>query len=231
MKALIVNGSPKGNRGNTALLLDPFAEGLQESGAAVETILVRDLSIRPCMGDYACWHKTPGICIHEDSMKDVLPKIAASEILVIASPLYVDGMTGPTKCFLDRIIPLVSPRFELREGHCRHPRMPGCSKGLIVLVSNCGFWEMENFDPLVAHVSAISRNMEREFAGALLRPHGPALEVMLRMKLPVDDVLDAAREAGRQLAREGRMEPGTLACVGRELLPLEMYVKIVNGEG
>jgi multimeric flavodoxin WrbA len=228
MKALVVNGSPKGDKGNTALVLDPFVEGMKEAGAEVETLLVRDLSIRPCLGDYACWHKTPGKCILDDSMKEVLPKIAEAEILVIASPVYVDGITGPTKCFMDRMIPLVSPRFEMRDGHCRHPRMPDTMKGKMVLVSNCGFWEMDNFDPLVAHIQAASRNMDREFAGALLRPHGPAFAAMLKMGHAVGDVFEAAREAGRQLVRDGRMRPETLAGVSRELLPLEMYAKIVN---
>lgn len=228
MNALIVNGSPKGGKGNTSLILDPFVEGMKEAGAGVEVVLVGDLTIRPCQGDYACWLKTPGRCILDDSMKEVLPKIAAADILVIASPVYVDGMTGPTKCFMDRMIPLVSPRFEMRDGHCRHPRMPGSVKGKMVLVSNCGFWEMDNFAPLVLHIEAASRNMDREFSGALLRPHGPAFAVMLERRMPVDDILEAAREAGRQLVRDGRMSPGTLAGVSRELLPLEMYAKIVN---
>lgn len=228
MKVLIVNGSPNGSKGNTALILDPFVEGMQEAGAEAETVMVRDLAIRPCLGDFACWHKTPGRCIQDDDMTRVLPMIAAADILVFASPLYVDGITGPTKCLMDRMIPLVSPQFEMRDGHCRHPRMNGTGKGRTVLVSNCGFWEKDNFDPLVSHIEAASRNMDREFSGALLRPHGPALAAMLRMKLPVCDVLDSAKEAGRQLVRDGCMKAETLAGVGRELLPLEMYARIVN---
>jgi multimeric flavodoxin WrbA len=228
VRALVVNGSPKGDKGNTALILDPFVDGMKEAGAEVETILVKDLEIRPCLGDYACWHRTPGRCIHDDSMAAILPKLASSGIIVFATPVYVDGVTGPLKCFMDRMIPLVSPKFEFREGHCRHPGNPGSVKGKMVLVSNCGFWEMDNFDPLIVHMKAVCRNMDREFAGALLRPHGPAFEAMLKMGHAVGDVLDAAREAGRQLARDGAMKPETLAAAGRELLPLEMYAKIVN---
>lgn len=43
----------------------------------------------------------------------------------------------------------------------------------MVLVSNCGFWEMDNFDPLLVHLKALCRNAEAEFVGALLRLHGP----------------------------------------------------------
>ena len=29
-----------------------------------------------------------------------------------------------------------------------------------MLVSNCGFWEMDNFDPLLVHMKAVSKNLE-----------------------------------------------------------------------
>jgi hypothetical protein len=51
---------------------------------------------------------------------------------------------------------------------------------------------------------------------------------MLEMGQAVDDVLQAAREAGGQLVREGKMSPETLETVSRELLPLEMYVDTIN---
>jgi multimeric flavodoxin WrbA len=228
MKVLAVNGSPKGAGGNTALILDPFLKGMQEAGAEVEIVLLKEMRILPCMGDYSCWHRTPGRCVIEDDMASLLPSLASCDILVLATPVYVDGVTGPMKGFMDRIIPVVSPRFEMREGHCRHPRLDGSAGGSIVLVSNCGFWEMDNFDPLVTHVGAAARNMDREYAGALLRPHGPALAPMLRMGLPVDDVLEAAAEAGRQIVSEGRMRAETLAAVSRPLLALEEYVRLVN---
>jgi hypothetical protein len=129
------------------------------------------------------------------------------------------------------MIPLVSPSIELRDGHCRHPRRTGRKgndTGQMVLVSNCGFWEMDNFDPLLAHIKAICRNMNREFAGALLRPHGPALKAMASGGAPVNDIFEAARGAGRQLVREGKMSSQTLATVSRPLMPLEAYLQRAN---
>ena len=116
----------------------------------------------------------------------------------------------------------------MRDDHCRHP-VRGVAKGRkMVLVSNCGFWEMENFDSLLAHMQAICKNASFEFAGALLRPHGESIPEMLKMGVPIDDIFEAAKDAGRQLANEGRMSQKTLDIVSRELLPKEMYVQIVN---
>jgi multimeric flavodoxin WrbA len=228
MKALVINASPKMDAGNTAVVLNPFLEGLRESGAEVELLYTAKLDIKPCCGELACWHNTPGVCVHHDDMEQVLPKLSAAEIWVFATPVYVDGMAGPLKNLFDRIVPTAQPLFEMRDGHCRHPFRGTESFGKMVLVSNCGFWEMDNFDPLLAHMRAIAKNAGRRFAGALLRPHGPALKPMLAAGAPVGDVLDAAREAGRQLARRGEMTEEVLARVSRPLLPLEKYFKAAN---
>jgi len=87
---------------------------------------------------------------------------------------------------------------------------------------------MDNFDPLLVHMKAFCKNAGREFAGALLRPHGPELRRMMKMGLPVDDILEAAREAGRQLVENGEMSAETLKVVSREIVPLQTYVQKEN---
>jgi multimeric flavodoxin WrbA len=229
MKVIAVNSSPNAGRGNTAVILDPFLEGMREAGAEVELLYTKKLKIKPCRGDLNCWLRTPGECSQKDDMEAVLPKLRDSDVMVFATPLYVDGMSGPMKMFFDRMIPLGMPFIELRDDHCRHPaRDPQLHQGKIALVSNCGFWEMDNFDALVTHMEAICKNFNREFAGALLRPHGGALRAMLELGAPVQDVLDAAKDAGRQLIEDGKMRDETLATVSRELLPREVYMEQAN---
>jgi hypothetical protein len=48
------------------------------------------------------------------------------------------------------------------------------------------------------------------------------------MGVPMGDVLDAAREAGRQLVVQGELSEETQKAVGRTLLPQEMYIRMVN---
>jgi hypothetical protein len=48
---------------------------------------------------------------------------------------------------------------------------------------------------------------------------------MMEQSAPVDDVLNAAKEAGRQLVQEAKMSPESLAIVRRELVPLEMWAR------
>ncbi len=229
MKVLAFNCSPKMDKGNTALILNPFLEGIREAGAEVELFYTKKLKINPCQGEFNCWLKTPGKCFQKDDMQMLYPKLREADVLIFATPVYVDGMSGPMKNLLDRmILPGVQPFFELRDGHCRHPLREGTKHGKVVLVSNCGFWEMDNFDPLLVQMKAFCRNAAREFAGALLRPHGGALRPMLEMGAPVNDIFEAAKEAGRQLVRDGEMSAVTLNNISRELLPQEMYIQRIN---
>lgn len=228
MKVIAINASPMMDNGNTALILHPFLDGIKAAGAEVETFYTRKLNINPCQGEFNCWVKTPGECFQKDDMEMILGNLAEADIWIFATPVYVDGISGPLKNLIDRFIPLLYPFFELREGHCRHPRRESFKTQRLALVANCGFWEIDNFDPLLVHMKALCRNAKLEFSGALLRPHGPAFKSMLDMGAPLADIIKAAKDAGSQLVKEGKMSTETLDTVSRELLPLEMYKQIAN---
>lgn len=228
MKVIAINSSPMMDRGNTAAILAPFLDGMKGAGAIVDQYYTKKLQIRPCQGDFHCQFKTPGKCFQRDDMEMLLPLLSDADIRVFATPLYLDGMAAPLKNLLDRIIPLGCPSFELRDGHSRHPTRNGKVGGKVVLVSTCGFWEIDNFDPLVAHMRAVCKNFGWEFAGALLRPHGPMCKVMAGRGAPVNDIFQAAKDAGHQLVAEGAMSRQSLATVSRPLIPLEDYIKGAN---
>ncbi len=173
--------------------------------------------------------KTPGRCVQRDDMDLVYPKLAESDVIVLGTPVYLDGMTGTMKTLIDRFIPLLEPFIEIRDDHCRHPLRRGVTAGKkMVLVSVCGLMEMDNFDPLLSHVEAVCKNFEWEFAGALLRPYAVALPRLKETGLPVDEVYEAAGKAGRQLVQYGKMARETLADVSRELISRESYMKDRN---
>ena len=50
MKVVAINSSPNMDKGNTALILDPFLEGMREVGADVELFYTRKMKINPCQG-------------------------------------------------------------------------------------------------------------------------------------------------------------------------------------
>lgn len=54
----------------------------------------------------AC-HNNGGTCVQKDDMAEVLEKVKAADVIVLASPLYYFTWTGLMKRFLDRTYPLL----------------------------------------------------------------------------------------------------------------------------
>ena len=217
MKVLAINGSPHMGEGNTAMILNPFLEGMQEAGADVDLFYTRKLKIGPCNGDMSCWFVNPGTCGQKDDMQMLLPKFKEADVIVWASPVYYAGVTGPLKNLMDRQLPLHI------EGEM------GSKRQKIVLVSTCGAWEVSMFDPLLLQMRALYSRPEgsSDFAGALLRPMADGMKEMIKAGETrlVEGVFRAAKEAGRQLAKEGKISEELQKEVSRELMPRDAYYK------
>jgi multimeric flavodoxin WrbA len=95
---LILKGSPR-ERGNSAILADRAAAGANEAGALVESIYLHGLDIRPCDGCDLCMD---GGCIIEDDMQLLYPKLATSDAILLASPIYWFTFSAQLKLCIDR---------------------------------------------------------------------------------------------------------------------------------
>ena len=69
IKVVAINGSPRMEKGNTAMILAPFIQGMTDAGADVELFYARRLNVKPCTGEMDCWYGKPGECIHKDDME------------------------------------------------------------------------------------------------------------------------------------------------------------------
>ena len=72
MNILVLNGSPRAN-GNTAAMINAFAEGAQQSGHQVEVVNVCRKKIAGCLACEYCHTKGDGRCIQQDDMQEVYP--------------------------------------------------------------------------------------------------------------------------------------------------------------
>ena len=199
------------------MILNPFLEGMKEAGADVDLFYTRKLKIGPCNGDMSCWFVNPGTCGQKDDMQMLLPKFKEADVIVWASPVYYSGVTGPLKNLMDRQLPLHI------EGEM------GSKRQKIVLVSTCGAWEVSMFDPLLLQMRALYSRPEgsSDFAGALLRPMADGMKEMIKAGETrlVEGVFRAAKEAGRQLAKEGKISAELQKEVAKELMPRDAYYK------
>lgn len=102
-KVLILSSSPR-RGGNSDLLCDQFLLGAQEAGNQAEKIFLRDKNINYCLGCGAC-QKT-GSCVQKDDMNEILDKLVAADVIVLATPVYFYSMSAQMKTLIDRICPV-----------------------------------------------------------------------------------------------------------------------------
>lgn len=93
-------GSPRKN-GNTSKLLNCVEKGLIKRDADYERIFVHPLNVNGCLGCNSCeLGKNP--CVQKDDMTEIYNKILASDVIVLASPVYTWSITAQLKTVMDR---------------------------------------------------------------------------------------------------------------------------------
>lgn len=149
MHVFVINGSPKGSRSNTLRLTNAFLEGLGE--AEIRTLTVRDANIKPCLGCFTCWNRTPGKCCLDDDMSGVLQNMLWADVTVWSFPLYYFSVPGPVKNLMDRQLPMSMPFMESSAESGGHPSRYDMSGKRTVVISTCGFYTAEgNYDGVTA---------------------------------------------------------------------------------
>ena len=216
-KVVAISGSLRMEKSITSKILIPFIEGMKEAGATVELFYAKRLNIKSCVGDFYCWNKNPGQCHIKDSMQLLYPKLRDADILVLATPVYVP-LPGEMQNLINRLVPLIDPTLKKQNGRTRARFHADVKISKIALVSTSGWWELGNFGTVVRIVKELAEDASVDFAGALLRPHAWA---MAENKEKTEKILKAARQAGYQLAKEGRMSKNLLKTVSQPLISEE----------
>lgn len=99
---LILSGSPR-KGGNSDLLCDEFLRGAAEAGNQVEKIFLRSKKIAPCNACYYCT-QSGGRCAIQDDMGEILDKMQAADVIVMASPVYFYSIAAQIKAVIDRSV-------------------------------------------------------------------------------------------------------------------------------
>jgi multimeric flavodoxin WrbA len=225
-RVLAISGSFRAEKSDTSKILGPFLKGMEDAGASVELLYTRKLRISQCIGDFECWYGRPGECIIKDDMQKLYPRIKKADILVLAIPVYIP-LPGEMQNLLNRLCPLLEPVLVKKGRRTRAKVHDDVNIRQVVLVSTCGWWEKENMDTVLRIAKELAADMSVEFAGAVLRPHAQYLG---RDKEKTRAVLEAARRAGSELVKNGKMPKALLERVSRPLIP-EAEMRRRSNEG
>ncbi|HEX7433409.1 MAG TPA: flavodoxin family protein [Anaerolineaceae bacterium] len=113
---LILKSSPRTNA-NSSVLADQVADGARSAGAQVESFELGKMHIQPCDACEGCHGSTgEGICILDDDMTALYPKLREADAIVLASPIYWFTYTAQLKLCIDRWYALETTRGNALHG-------------------------------------------------------------------------------------------------------------------
>ena len=179
-RIVILNGSPR-RKGNTSMLVKAFTEGAESAGHTVTEFFLGGMDVHGCKGCFGGHSSKECPCVQRDDMDKIYPVVKASDVVVLASPLYYWTMSGQLRTALDRL-------FALEEGDGNLLRGNGRAAVLLMAAEGCGFEDVATYyDHLVEHLRW--KNLGKVLCGGVK---------------DVGDIegrkeLDAARELGRSL--------------------------------
>jgi multimeric flavodoxin WrbA/putative sterol carrier protein len=214
MKVMAINSSLRGGgQSRTELMLNHLVIGMCEAGAEIEVVNLRKKKIKYCIGCFTCMTKTPGKCVINDDMtEELFPKWLESDLVVYATPLFHHTVNAPMKTFIERTWPVCLPFFEKRsDGRWHHPlrhKLPAA-----VFLSVCGFFNESAFGALSHYAKFLwGKNLVAEiYRPAAMNMTQPGFEDIR------NDILEAIRQAGRELVESRKISPKTMARITQPL--------------
>lgn len=234
MKVLIINGSPKGKRSNSYKLTGAFLEGMRlgmagrEEEYEEEEIQVNRLDLKPCLGCFSCWNKTPGKCCIEDGMQEVIAKFLWADVTVWSFPLYYFSVPGSLKNLIDRQLPMVLPFMTERKdqiGNGSHPLRYDMSGKRTVVISTCGFYTAEgNYDGVR---SLFDHMCGKNQYTAIFCGQGELFRVP-ELSKRTNEYLEYVKEAGKEYAASGSIEKKTEEVLEQPLYPREVFESMAD---
>ena len=120
-------------------------------------VISDDGSIKPCVGCFGCWIKTPGQCVIKDGYDYMGALIHKADEVVVISRYTYGGFSSFVKNVFDRSIGWVLPYFEVYEGEMHHKKRYTEDKTFTFIFRNDSFTDDEK-DKARAYVEAVCRN-------------------------------------------------------------------------
>ncbi|MEA3439323.1 MAG: flavodoxin family protein [Chloroflexota bacterium] len=233
MKILAINASYRGDKGHTRFLIDKLFAGATAAGAECQVVTLTRLKINRCLACGQCQTAEHHLeCVYDgkDDTQMVFRQMVEVDIVVYATPVYVFGLSGLLKTFLERFYSrgnsgdLRVSKSGLMFHHVDHSI---CSKPFVTLVC-CDNLEDETPRNVLAYFRTLSRFLDAPQVGGLVRNggrlsghgHDPERENQVPKIL---DVYVAYKQAGRELATEGRIRRFTERRANQEIVPVPLF--------
>ena len=115
-------------------------------------------TIKPCIGCFGCWVKSPGECVIKDGYEHMGALIHETDEVVVISRYTYGGFSSFVKNVIDRSIGFVLPYFEVVEGEMHHKKRYPEDKIMSFIFRGNGLDEEEQARAK-KYVEAVCRNL------------------------------------------------------------------------
>jgi multimeric flavodoxin WrbA len=224
MKILVFNGSPKKEKSDTMHITRAFLDGMNDAAKQdVHIIDVIDRHIEYCTGCFSC-KQNGGECIFDDDMRGILDEILESDLLIFSYPLHSYSFPAPLKALVDRTMPLSSMAMKKVGDRYVHVGQADYSRLKYLMICGCGFPNSaHNFEPAVLQFKLCFPNNHT----IITVPESPMFSAP-EAAVVTFPRLEKIRQAGRQFAEKGEINPELLSEICSPMIPEEQYAAIVN---
>jgi putative NADPH-quinone reductase len=233
MKILAINASHRGDNGHTRVLLGLLGEGINQTGAEYEIVTLARHKINRCLACGKCHQPEQHLqCVYreKDDVADIFEKISRADQVIYATPVYLFGMSGLLKTFLDRMY-ATSDVYQMKVTRgglfFHHIDEAICSKPFVSLIC------CDNLDPETPknardYFRTFARFMDAPQVGELVRNGGRLFgygrDPQAAERFPkIDTVYAAYRQAGYELAQKGQISPATQRRANQEVIPVPFF--------
>jgi len=230
MKISIFYGSIHKERGNTYVIIDEFQKSAKAAGADVDVVFLAEKKIKNCAACLTCWTRTPGRCVIKDDMSELLDMFMASDIVVMATPVYVHNVTGIMKTFIDRIIPIIDPHLVKMDtgytGHIkRHASYPD-----IGVIATGAFPEQQCTEFVSQYFHRLSMDLYSNVVFEIYKSQAILLKMGDKTPLAplVDDYKATVRTAAKEVVENLKISDETQRALDRQFIPDEIYIQEAN---
>jgi hypothetical protein len=202
----------------TEKMLDLCIEGMG-GGLELHKFYPHTLTIKPCRGCLSCWRTAEGKCVQKDDFQQIVDVYLRADYFLVAFPLYYFSFPATMKNVIDRFFAFLEPTQRLdARGRTEHPKRGG-RHPKTVLISSCGFPEVENFNLVRALFRRICEEMEWNRAGEILVPGAAGAAFVPEL---FSKKLQSIREAGAELAAK-RISSRTMKVIAESVMDPDDY--------
>ncbi|MFZ5969872.1 MAG: flavodoxin family protein [Bacillota bacterium] len=211
MKIVAINGSPKGKVSNTNVMVSAFLKGAQEAGAETTNIFLAEKEIQHCRGCHTCWSKGPGQCVIHDDMLKVLSFLGGADIIVFATPVYFENISGMLKVFMDRMTMIGSPHTQKEAKEKNQDIKPTETRTpKLMMISNCGLPDRSEFQVPSLWIKRVALKMHTPLIGEIYATQGKLLTMPTEEIQPhVSNYLHLLEKAGKEIVTTMKLSPTT----------------------